>query len=94
MQHKLPCRPKVNQNRSAFIGQHDIGWLDIAMQHMLSMHSLQGITQSKSDCLHIIRLERARLVDLILQGMPTQEFHDNVNSIIFLERGIYFHDIG
>ena len=66
MQHKLPCRSKVNQNRSAFIGQHDIGRFDVAMQHMLSMHSLQGITQSKCDCLHIIRLERAGLVDLML----------------------------
>ena len=94
MQHKLPCRSKVNQNRSAVIGQHDIGWFDVAVQHMLPMHDLQGIAQSECDCLHIIRLERSGLVDLMLQGMPAQELHDNINSVIFLERGMYFHDIG
>ena len=94
MQHKLPCRSKVDQNRSAVIGQHDVGWFDVSMQHMLSMHSLQGITQSKCDCLHLIRLERTGLVDHMLQGMTTQELHDNIDSVIFQKYSVYFYDIG
>ncbi len=94
LQHELPCCSKVDQYCPVVIGQDDVGRFDVAVQHVVPVHCSQRVTKATRYRENFIFRQLTQMLYSFLQGLPSQEFHNNICRTILLKYCIYLHYVG
>ncbi len=85
---------EVGQLDRRIPGHHDIGRLDIAVDHAVVMGASQGLADVRADCGSGFRREIAPVLDQVPQVAALEEFHCDIGDAFFLARVVDRNDIG
>ena len=80
-----PCQPKIGQHHLPALGEHDVGGLHIAVNHVKRVGEIERTGHGADDAQEFEggKLARFLLVafDFVAQGCPFDEFHDHVVDV-------------
>ena len=83
--HRLD-EAEITQFHDAFFGQHDVGWLDIAVNDVLGTQVAHRLAGLQGDVEHLLNVKRAFVLQQVFGGDAIDEFHrEIVFTLVFAD---------
>ncbi len=84
--HRGARGPEVDQRRVALIVEHDVGRLDIAMQEARIVNLFEAIEHRPQYPAHGRRFQSSDRLQASVEGIAMDQFHDDISSVVQLEK--------